>query len=125
MIFFFQAEDGIRDWSVTGVQTCALPIFLKTPERIAALAIIMGLSLMVYTLAQRQVRHALDQANETLLDQRKRPTQTPSLRWILQRFQAIHLVWLDEHPQVSNLSPERLKILKFLGAPCQKYYLIC
>src|ERR1019366_7145292 len=24
--FFFQVEDGIRDWSVTGVQTCALPI---------------------------------------------------------------------------------------------------
>ena len=24
--FFFQAEDGIRSWSVTGVQTCALPI---------------------------------------------------------------------------------------------------
>src|SRR5699024_12066053 len=26
--FFFQAEDGIRDRNVTGVQTCALPIFL-------------------------------------------------------------------------------------------------
>src|ERR1019366_1156878 len=26
---FFQAEDGIRDWSVTGVQTCALPAWLK------------------------------------------------------------------------------------------------
>src|SRR5258706_1254966 len=26
VIFFIQAEDGIRDWSVTGVQTCALPI---------------------------------------------------------------------------------------------------
>src|SRR5260221_7617227 len=25
-VFFFQAEDGIRDWSVTRVQTCALPI---------------------------------------------------------------------------------------------------
>src|SRR5829696_9486238 len=25
-LFFFQAEDGIRDWSVPGVQTCALPI---------------------------------------------------------------------------------------------------
>src|SRR5438046_8390161 len=25
-LFFFQAEDGIRDWPVTGVQTCALPI---------------------------------------------------------------------------------------------------
>src|SRR5690606_40610283 len=27
-IFFFQAEDGIRDFHVTGVQTCALPILL-------------------------------------------------------------------------------------------------
>src|SRR5437763_10789591 len=30
MFFFFQAEDGIRDTSVTGVQTCALPIFGET-----------------------------------------------------------------------------------------------
>src|SRR5256885_3908756 len=29
--FFFQAEDGIRDYKVTGVQTCALPIFLFVP----------------------------------------------------------------------------------------------
>src|SRR5258708_24088069 len=28
LIFFFQAEDGIRDDLVTGVQTCALPIFV-------------------------------------------------------------------------------------------------
>src|SRR5688572_32988410 len=27
VVFFFQAEDGIRDLTVTGVQTCALPIF--------------------------------------------------------------------------------------------------
>src|SRR5688500_20199740 len=27
--FFFQAEDGIRDYKVTGVQTCALPIYLR------------------------------------------------------------------------------------------------
>src|SRR5437879_12463374 len=30
MFFFFQAEDGIRDTSVTGVQTCALPISPRT-----------------------------------------------------------------------------------------------
>src|SRR2546427_8024731 len=29
MFFFFQAEDGIRDLTVTGVQTCALPILLR------------------------------------------------------------------------------------------------
>src|SRR2546430_3447327 len=39
--FFFQAEDGIRDLTVTGVQTCALPIYVGgairnkiTPERL-------------------------------------------------------------------------------------------
>src|SRR5439155_2340117 len=30
VFFFFQAEDGIRDGHVTGVQTCALPIYLAT-----------------------------------------------------------------------------------------------
>src|SRR5712675_3057107 len=31
LFFFFQAEDGIRDVAVTGVQTCALPIYLRRP----------------------------------------------------------------------------------------------
>src|SRR5438034_11285480 len=31
--FFFQAEDGIRDHCVTGVQTCALPIFGRLSDR--------------------------------------------------------------------------------------------
>src|SRR3990167_7978602 len=33
LLFFFQAEDGIRDLTVTGVQTCALPI---SPDRSGA-----------------------------------------------------------------------------------------
>src|SRR2546430_4061060 len=37
--FFFQAEDGIRDLTVTGVQTCALPIFAQN-----------GVSKAVYTI---------------------------------------------------------------------------
>src|SRR5256885_11953032 len=41
VLFFFQAEDGIRDYKVTGVQTCALPIFLlqqsspRSPDSVA------------------------------------------------------------------------------------------
>src|SRR2546426_6131724 len=33
LFFFFQAEDGIRDYKVTGVQTCALPIWLRSCPR--------------------------------------------------------------------------------------------
>src|SRR6266566_8976702 len=35
VFFFFQAEDGIRDYKVTGVQTCALPIWLRRRRRSA------------------------------------------------------------------------------------------
>src|SRR5256885_7262535 len=34
--FFFQAEDGIRDYKVTGVQTCTLPIYPSALEILAA-----------------------------------------------------------------------------------------
>src|SRR2546422_5195519 len=43
--FFFQAEDGIRDVAVTGVQTCALPIYsLGLPDSAFAGNITMSIS---------------------------------------------------------------------------------
>src|SRR2546430_12373936 len=50
LFFFFQAEDGIRDLTVTGVQTCALPILLKIDTRgktLPALAIGTSADLLV------------------------------------------------------------------------------
>lgn len=99
-------------------------VFLKTPERIAALAIVMGLSLMTYSLAQRQVRQALAAADDTVLDQRRRPTERPTLRWLFQCFQAVHLVWVQGSSQVSNLTSERLHILRFFPVSCRRYYLL-
>ncbi len=100
-------------------------VFLNTPRRVAALAMVMGLCLLVYTLGQRQLRQALADAEETIPNQLKKPTSTPTLRWIFQCFQAVHLICLDRQPQISNLNDARLKILRFLGSSCQKYYLIC
>src|SRR2546426_9895086 len=37
--FFFQAEDGIRDYKVTGVQTCALPISVSRVRTLAELGV--------------------------------------------------------------------------------------
>src|SRR2546427_13132749 len=42
--FFFQAEDGIRDLTVTGVQTCALPIFLDWYTMLVGLAAFFALA---------------------------------------------------------------------------------
>src|SRR3989454_3847576 len=41
--FFFQAEDGIRDYKVTGVQTCALPIWLVVDARVDDARVVAGL----------------------------------------------------------------------------------
>src|SRR5262249_61069849 len=43
VMFFFQGEEGIRDWSVTGVQTCALPIYRSVDDRSPAEAIELAL----------------------------------------------------------------------------------
>src|SRR5690625_43929 len=40
--FFFQAEDGIRDGHVTGVQTCALPIFVAAPTQAKLHIVVKG-----------------------------------------------------------------------------------
>src|SRR6266511_5436048 len=42
--FFFQAEDGIRDFHVTGVQTCALPILMRSLRRWFYAAALLALS---------------------------------------------------------------------------------
>lgn len=97
---------------------------MNTPRRVAALAMVMGLCLLVYTLGQRQLRQALADAEATIPNQLKKPTSTPTLRWVFQCFQAVHLVYLNHQPQISNLTDTRVQILRFLGSPCQKYYLI-
>jgi transposase len=100
-------------------------VFLKTPRRIVALAMIMGLALMVYSLGQRQLRQALQQAQATLPNQKGKPTERPTLRWILQCFQSVHLVWLHGVKHLIKLNARQLLILSFLGAECKKYYLLC
>ncbi|MEC4888364.1 MAG: IS1634 family transposase, partial [Scytonema sp. PMC 1070.18] len=62
-------------------------IFIKSPERIEALAMIMGLCLLVYTLAQRHIRAALSSSKSTLKNQLGKPIENPTLRWIFQCFQ--------------------------------------
>src|SRR5262249_58457063 len=56
--FFFQAEDGIRDWSVTGVQTCALPICLVIPQNEQAYASVVGRAGRSFRLRQVFVHRA-------------------------------------------------------------------
>lgn len=99
-------------------------VFLKSPERIEALALVMGLCLLVYTLGQRLLRHNLQRTNSKLKNQLGKQTNRPTLRWICQIFQSIHLVSLQGIQQISNLTAERRAILNLLPLSCKSYYLL-
>jgi transposase len=97
-------------------------VFVKSPKRVEALAMVMGLCLLVYSLAQRQLRQSLQQAGEGIKNQVGKLTSRPTLRWVFQSFQSVHLLIIDGVEQITNLTPERQKILRFLGTEARRYY---
>ncbi len=99
-------------------------VFLKNTKRIMALAMIMTLALMVYSLGQRQLRSALELTSSTLPNQKGKPTARPTLRWILQCFQSVHLVFVNGIKSSIKLTPRQNLILEFLGSSCHQYYFL-
>jgi len=97
---------------------------VKKPERVEAIAMIMGVCLLVYSLAQRKLRQELESANASIRNQVKKLTNRPTMRWVFQMFQAVHLVNINGAEQISNLTKERRSILNYLGKVCSQYYLI-
>ncbi len=102
----------------------AQSVFLKSPKRVAALAMVMGLCLLVYGLGERMLRQSLAEREDHIRDQKGKPTQRPTLRWVFQLFQAVHLVWMGVSKQVAGLSAERRHILESFSPQCRRYYLL-
>ncbi len=101
-------------------------VFLKKDTRIVALSMIMCLCLLVYTLAQRLLRHRILQTEKKVANQKGKPTDRPTIRWIFQVFEGIHVLLIKgkntTKEQVLNLYPERQLILELLGPSFQKIY---
>jgi transposase len=103
-------------------------LFLKKPERIMALMMIMGLALLIYALAERQMRLTLAKNEETIPDQKGKPTQTPTIRWAFQSFEGIDIlsIWVGDQRiarQVLNLQPVHQQIIRLFGSHVQSCYL--
>lgn len=99
-------------------------IFLKSPQRVETMAMLMGLCLLVYSLGQRELRRRLFEAKTGLKNQLGKLTEKPTLRWIFQCFQGIHLLVQSGKKQVVNLTEERQRILSFFSLSVQNYYIL-
>ena len=96
-------------------------VFLKSPKRVETMAMLMGLCLLVYSLGQRELRRRLKEAKTGLKNQLGKLTEKPTLRWIFQCFQGIHLLVQSGKKQVVNLTEERKRILSFFSLSVQNY----
>jgi transposase len=94
----------------------------KVLKNIESLGMIMGLCLLVYTLGQRQIRNALKESKSTIKNQLSKATNRPTLRWIFQCFQCIHVVILNQEEHISNWNKDRDFILSLLPDDCLRYY---
>lgn len=103
-------------------------LFLKKPERLMALLMVMGLALLIYSLAERKLRQALKEMNATVPDQRRKPTQKPTIRWIFQLFEGLDILLVSQNGQVVlrqllNLRPAQQQVITLLGPMVQNCYL--
>lgn len=98
--------------------------FVENTERIETMLFLMSLCLLVYSLGQRELRNSLKRAEIGVKNQLGKLTSRPTLRWIFQCFQGIHLLNLNGINQIINLTSERHFILNYLPSSCQKYYLL-
>ena len=88
------------------------------------MGMLMGLCLMVYSLGQREVRRVLKEKKTGIKNQLGKLTERPTLRWIFQCFQGIHLVINKGIKQVVNFTNERELILSFFPISSQNYYIL-
>lgn len=88
------------------------------------MAMLMGLCLLVYSLGQREVRRVLKEKKTGIKNQLGKLTERPTLRWIFQCFQGIHLVITQGTKQIVNITNERELIFSFFPISCQNYYIL-
>jgi transposase len=103
-------------------------LYLKKPERVMALIMVMTLSLLVYSVAEMKIRKVLKQKKEHIWDQKKRPTDNPTVRWVFYIFEDVLLLYTihgaKKTAQAMNIREEHKILLRCLGKPYEKMYFL-
>jgi transposase len=101
----------------------ASSLYLKKPERIMALLMVMTVCLLVYAALEYRIRQALKDQKATFPDQKGKRIQHPTARWVLHYFVGIHLLCQPgQWPIVLNLTEEHRHLLRLLGQPYMRFY---
>ena len=104
-------------------QFLASSLYLKKPQRIMALLMVMMVCLLIYAALEYRIRTALKDTGATFPDQKGRRIQNPTVRWVFHYFVGIHVLRIPGQPYiVLNLTEEHLRLLQLLGTRYAWFY---
>jgi transposase len=115
------AERGFR--FLKAPEFLASSLYLKKPERIMALLMVMTVCLLVYAALEYRIRQALQGHDVTFPNQQGKRVQNPTARWVFHYFVGIHLLIAPgQWPIVLNLTDEHRNLLRLLGKSYMALY---
>jgi transposase len=115
------AERGFR--FLKDPRFLASSLYLKKPERIMSLLMVMTVCLLVYAALEYRIRKTLKAHQATFPNQKGRPVQNPTVRWVFQYFVGIHLLRVPgQGTFVLNLNDQHQQLLRLLGRSYEAFY---
>jgi transposase len=115
------AERGLRFMKAPSF--LASSRYLKKPERLMALFMVMAVCLLVSAALEYRIRQALNAHEATFPDQQGKRIRHPTARWVWQSFVGIHLLCqAGPWPIVLNLTEAHQHLLRLLGQPYMQFY---
>ncbi len=101
-------------------------LYLKKPSCIMGLMTIMTLALLIYSIAQRRIRISLNENSDTLPNQINEPTSSPTMRWVFQLMEGIHVVKVKVEDRVKimiqGINAVKQKIIDLMSDSIKAIY---
>lgn len=101
----------------------ASSLFVQKPERMTAILMVMTLCLLVYACLEYATRTLLKENDLTFPNQQGKPIQNPTMKWIFEYFEGIHVLYtIDNQKLILNLNEQQKMLLRLLGRNFQAFY---
>jgi transposase len=104
----------------------ASTLYLKRVERVMALLMVMTVCLLVYAALEYRIRQSLAEHEESVPDQKGKPTGRPSAKWVFELFMDVHLLTITAAKTtrrlVLNLREELKRLLELMGPAYKELY---
>lgn len=104
----------------------ASTLYLKRVERVMALLMVMTVCLLVYAALEYRIRQTLSEHDESVPDQKGKPTRRPTAKWVFELFMDVHFLTITAEKTIRrlvlNLREELKRLLELMGPTYMELY---